>query len=167
MSPEDQLPQTKDDLLQRIDASWRKVLDAVASRKQDEMLVPHEGSWTAKDHLAHLAFWERYLVRHHFAGEPVDQVAGLPPGTTQDLDTDDVNNLVYLANRERSLPEVQHELLQSHAAMLDALQALPWDTLMQQHYPDDPEKRPLLLWVIGNTYDHYEEHLPALMERLL
>jgi len=33
-------------------------------------------------------------------------------------------------------------------------------------YADDPEKRPLLLWVIGDTSDHFAEHR-AVIERML
>ena len=31
---------------------------------------------------------------------------------------------------------------------------MPFDKLLQPRYADDPEQRPLLLWVAGDTYEH-------------
>ena len=33
---------------------------------------------------------------------------------------------------------------------------MPFADLMRPVYPDDP--RPVLAWVVGNTYEHYREH---------
>ena len=38
--------------------------------------------------------------------------------------------------------------------------------LMRSRFADDPEKRPLLDWVIGNTYDHYQEHRRTIQAEL-
>ena len=34
--------------------------------------------------------------------------------------------------------------------------------LMKPRYPDDPEMCPVIGWVIGNTYEYYREHGPAI-----
>jgi hypothetical protein len=39
------------------------------------------------------------------------------------------------------------------------------DLLMPRH-ADDPEKRPLVMWVIGDTSDHFAEHR-ATIEKML
>jgi hypothetical protein len=43
---------------------------------------------------------------------------------------------------------------------------MSFDDLMAPRHADDPEKRPLLLWVIGDTSDHFAEHR-AVIERML
>jgi hypothetical protein len=35
---------------------------------------------------------------------------------------------------------------------------MSFEDLMKPRRADDPEKRPLLLWVIGDTSDHFAEH---------
>ena len=41
--------------------------------------------------------------------------------------------------------------------MSEVLRATPWEELTGP-FPGDREGRPALLWVVGNTYDHYGEH---------
>ena len=38
------------------------------------------------------------------------------------------------------------------------LEAMPFENLLQPRFPDDPQKRPLIEWVMGNTSDHIKEH---------
>ena len=38
------------------------------------------------------------------------------------------------------------------------LEAMPFEDLLQPRHPDDPEKRPLILWVLGDTTEHFREH---------
>jgi hypothetical protein len=45
---------------------------------------------------------------------------------------------------------------------------MSFETIMQPRYLEEPEAGPLLNWIIGNTYEHYEEHastIAALVKR--
>ncbi len=73
--------------------------------------------------------------------------------------------LVRERNRTRSLDQVLDELHQSHARLITALTQTPFDKLLQPRYADDPEDHILLCWVIGDTYEHYQEHAAILDHR--
>ena len=38
------------------------------------------------------------------------------------------------------------------------LDAMSFDDLMKPRHADDPEKRPILMWVLGDTTEHFLEH---------
>jgi len=78
--------------------------------------------------------------------------------TFKTLDEAGLNAILYERNRDRAVTDVLADLQQSHTQVLAALAEWSYEDLMQPHYPDDPEARPLINWVIGNTYEHYQEH---------
>lgn len=49
-----------------------------------------------------------------------------------------------------------------NAPVVATLRQMPFDKLLQPRYADDPEECALLLWVAGDTYEHYQEHSAAL-----
>jgi hypothetical protein len=49
-------------------------------------------------------------------------------------------------------------LKQTYETVLAKLDAMSFEDLMKPRRADDPEKRPILLWVIGDTSDHFAEH---------
>lgn len=161
MKDEDYLlrPKDKDELLRRIQADWNALENAIQQLSEEQMTTPDEGGWSFKDNLAHLAAWHRYLRFYHLRGQPPQQVMGVDEAFYEELDEDGLNHILYLRNKDRPLEEVLAELRQTYAEVLADLEGMSFDELMQPHYADDPEQRPLLDWVIGNTYDHYREHL--------
>ena len=118
--------------------------------------------WTIKDHLAHLTHWEQWLLRHHIAGEPAHDILKLDAEMLEEFDTDWVNDFVRQQGQSRSLQEVLDNFHQTHAEVVATLRQMPFDKLLQPRYADDPEQRPLLNWVAGDTYEHYQEHSAAL-----
>ena len=58
------------------------------------------------------------------------------------------------------------ELRRVYDTLIAKLEAMSFEELMTPRRADDPEKRPLLLWVIGDTTDHFAEHR-AVIERML
>jgi hypothetical protein len=43
---------------------------------------------------------------------------------------------------------------------------MSFDDLMAPRHADDPERRPLLMWVLGDTTEHFEEHRQTI-ERMM
>lgn len=130
---------------------------------------PDEG-WGIKDHLFHLAMWERGIAwllgrRSRYEG------MGVTPDEWRELTMDEVNDLVYSRNRERAAAEALATFREAHQEMLDALAPLG-DADLQRPYSDfDPAAtryadRPIIGWIIGDTYEHYEEHLGYVRELL-
>lgn len=118
--------------------------------------------WTIKDHLAHLTHWEQWLLRHHIVGEPPQDILKLDSVMMEDFDVDRANEIVLQQSRAHSLAKVLDNFHQTHAEVVATLRQMPFDKLLQPRYADDPEQRPLLNWVAGDTYEHYQEHSAAL-----
>ena len=77
-----------------------------------------------------------------------------------------INPLLFERNKDRSTEDVLSELRRVYDTLTAKLDAMSFDELMAPRRADDPEKRPLLMWVIGDTSDHFAEHR-AVIERML
>ncbi len=152
------LPRDKKDLLDRIENEWLALMHTIEELTPEQMSTPMAGGWAPKDNLAHLAAWERFMVHYHLQAKPPHEVLDLTAESFENLDETAINAIIYERNRHRPAADVVADLRRSHALVLETLNAMSFDDLMRPHFPDDPEKRPLVGWVIGNTYDHYREH---------
>jgi hypothetical protein len=78
-----------------------------------------------------------------------------------------INPVLFERNRNRSVEDVMQSLQQTYERLLAKLEAMSFEDLLKPRYPDkDPEKRPLLLWVLGDTSEHFAEHR-ATIEKML
>lgn len=165
MSDEADYPQGKDELLDRIAREWDELQAAVARVPPDRLEMPDAGGWSAKDNLAHLADWEGYLRLHHMRGQPSHEVMGVDAAAFEALDEDGQNAILFERHRDQPVPEVVAALQASHEQLLQDLMDMPFTEMTAPRYPGDPDARPLLWWIAGNTYEHYREHR-AVIERL-
>ncbi len=58
------------------------------------------------------------------------------------------------------------ELNQVYESLIKKLESTPFEELLKPRHADDPEKRPLLLWISGDTTEHFAEHRETI-EKLL
>jgi hypothetical protein len=151
-------PKDKAELMERIQREWSALLQTVEKLSPEQMTMLDPGGWSPKDNLAHLTVWEQYMLRYHLRGEPPHQVMQVNEATYERLDTDELNAILLERNRHRSVEEILVDLNRSHAQVVATLEDIPFADLMKQHFSDDPQRRPVIDWVIGNTYDHYQEH---------
>ncbi len=151
-------PHSMADLLARIETEWSALLAAVEALSSEKMTTPDSGGWSPKDNLAHLAAWEQWLLRYHLGGEAAHQVLQLDEATFDSLDETSINALLYERNRDRSAESILGELHATHQQVLATLAVMSFDDLLAVRYADDPEQRPVLDWVIGNTNEHFHEH---------
>jgi hypothetical protein len=76
-----------------------------------------------------------------------------------------VNEIIYERTKDRSLADVRSDLGRAQQELLAALAGLTDADLQRtySHYqPDEPGEdsgAPVLEWIAGNSYEHYEEHL--------
>ena len=122
-----------------------------------------DGGWGIKDHLFHLAMWERgiaWLLGRRSRTEGME----ITPEEWYNLTMDQINDLVYQRTRERTAAEALAAFREAHQEMLDALAPLN-DADLQRPYRDydsaatrRPDE-PVIGWIVGDTYEHYEEHL--------
>ena len=154
---------TKAELLERI-AHGRATLEELIGKLTDEQLTtPGKDGCSIHDHLVHLAAWESgiaALLRH----EPRWQAMGVQDLVRRD-DFDSINAKIRELHQRRTLQETRNYFDQTHLDLLAALNALSDADLLKPyaHYqPDEPRDdnaNPILNWIIGNTFGHYEEHI--------
>lgn len=163
---EEWIPENKYELMSAIKREWGLLMDVVARLNEQQMNTPDAGGWSPKDNLAHLAEWMGSLMGYHMDKRPAHEVMGIPEEAAKGWDMEVINPILFERNKDRSIEDVLRQLSQVYDILTAKLEAMSFDELMAPRHPEDPEKRPLLLWVIGDTSDHFAEHR-AVIERML
>jgi len=152
------LPQDQAELIQRIHDEWTALEGVIDALSDEQMGVLDAGGWSIKDNLAHLAAWEEFMRLHHLRDLPPHEVMGIDEATFKRGDENELNEILFQRNKNRSASDILVELHRTHEQVLADLERTSFENLMKQHYADDPKARPLMCWVIYNTYEHYQEH---------
>jgi hypothetical protein len=135
-------PADVNELLERIDAGWRALMQALDGIPDDRFDEPGViGAWSLKDLFGHLAFWDDHAIQ-----EIERALAGLP---REDAEWQAMNEADHAARAGRTLPEQRAAMHQAHAEMVARLE----DVAGLDAGPIDAAIRP-------DTYDHYAEHVP-------
>lgn len=113
------------------------------------------GDWSAKDVIAHIAWHEREMIG-------MIRTRALAGSELWVLPLDERNNAIYRANRDRPLAEVRREAAAVYAELLEALETLSDEDLVDPaHFPGMPADWQPWQVIASNTFEHYEDHLPA------
>ena len=160
------VPGSKAELMSAIRREWKLLMDAVEKLDQQRITAPDENGWSPKDNLAHLSEWMNSLMGYHMDKHPAEEVMRLTPEQTEGWDMEVINPVLYERNKDRSTEDVLNELKQTYEKLLAKLETMTFEELLQPRHADDPEKRPLLLWVLGDTSEHFAEHREAIEKML-
>jgi hypothetical protein len=154
-----ELPQNTSQLLLTIELEWDRLMGLVQQLTPEQMTTPDEGGWSPKDNLAHLTEWMKTMLGFHVDRRPPHEVMGIPQDLTEPWGNfDGINAVLFARNRDRSAEDVLDDLKQTYTVVIVRLQAMPFEDLMKPRHDDDPKKRPLILWVLGDTSEHFAEH---------
>jgi uncharacterized protein (TIGR03083 family) len=150
------------ELLERVEVGWAALQAFIARLSPDQLTQPTDAAgWTVKDHLMHLALWEESTLilvskesrQAHFAVDDAVWNAGF----------DAINAALQQRYRDLPLDEVLAALESVHQRTLTKLASLSDDDLSRPYrayQPGSEWDEPVIDWIVGNTYEHYEEHLP-------
>lgn len=167
------LPKNKADLLDQLSNGRKHLQELVDALNDDQILFQGADGWSVKDHLAHLAMWEvgiAALLRK----QPRWEAMGLDRDSVNLHDTHSMNATLDRKLKDLSLVAVKDLFQRSHRMLLTVLGELSDDDLQKTYsyyQPDEPGKdsgAPIIGWIVGNTYGHYNEHVEwirALVER--
>lgn len=161
---------TKTELLTRIAAAWAE-LNSSISGLDDLALkrIKTAGGWTIKDTLAHLAMWERGIV-YLLSRRPRPEGMYITIDQWKSLTLDEINDVIHRQWQYRPAAESRDALQAAHDEMLAALAGLDDDQLYLDYSHYDPTAapagRPVIDWVIGNTYGHFKEHAGYIRDAL-
>jgi hypothetical protein len=160
MSDEEEwVPGSMPELLSSIAHEWQALMHVIERLDETKMTTPDAGGWTPKE-------WLNLLMQHHMDRRPRQEVLGVTEAESRDWDFNTINQVLLERNRDRPAQAVLADLKHRHAELLAKLKALPFEYLLMPRHADDPEKRPLLMWVMGDTSWHYAEHRKTI-EQLL
>jgi uncharacterized damage-inducible protein DinB len=144
--------------LERTYQEWQNLL---AQIPPERMTIPGAaGFWSVKDIIAHITWGEQEMIgilkQRALVGSPLWEASQT-----------DRNQAVYEQNRDRALPDILAEAGRVHAELWTLCQQLAEGDL------DDPARfknMPLETkpweYLVGNTYEHYLEHIPSLRDFL-
>jgi hypothetical protein len=163
---EEWIPENKYELMSAIQREWGLLMDVVVKLDEKQMTTPDAGGWSPRDNLAHLSEWMKAMMGHHIDKRPASEVMNIPEDATKGWDMEVINPILFERNRNRSTQDVLDELRQTYEGVISRLEGMSFEELMTPRHPKDPEKRPLLMWVIGDTSDHFAEHR-AVIEKTL
>ena len=155
---EDWVPGSTAELLGAIEHEWKLLWDVISKLDDSKMTSPDAGGWSPKDNLAHLTEWMNVLMGYHLDRRPSHEVLKVSEDVTKGWDMELINPVLFERNRNRPAQDVLDELKQVYALMIEKLKSMPFDDLLKPRHTDDPEKRPVLLWVLGDTTEHFAEH---------
>jgi len=145
---------------------WKLLMDTVAKLDEQKMTAPDEGGWSPKDNLAHLAEWMNSLMGYHMDRRPPHEVMGVSEEVTRGWDMEVINPVLFERNKNRSIDDVLAQLKQVYEALLTKLDGMSFEDLLKPRHANDPEKRPLLMWVLGDTSEHFAEHRQTIEKTL-
>ena len=166
MTEEEWVPGSKAELMSAIRREWKLLMDVVDRLDEQKMTTPDEGGWSPKDNLAHLAEWMNSLMGYHIDKRPAEEVMRLTPEQAKGWDMEIINPVLFDRNKDRPIQEVLDELKQTYEKLLVKLDAMSFEDLLKPRHADDPTKRPLLMWVLGDTSEHFEEHRQTIEKML-
>jgi hypothetical protein len=146
---------TKAELLRRIQAGYEQLEGIIAPLSEAQMTAPGvNGPWSVKDNLAHLTVWQDYLE---------GRLQGIltntdPPEFMPGFESEDAQNEhIYQQHKERPLADVLAGFRASYQRVVAAVQAMSEEALNAPS-PWDASGNPIWPVIVGNTYEHYEEH---------
>ncbi len=153
----------KDELLDRMQAGWDDLNTYVDSLTDQQLTGPTDAAgWTVKDHLIHLAVWEdsvfallEGLARHDYAG--VDQAIW------ESGDFDRINAVIQQRFRNMPVDAMKRTHADVHTRLVRKIESLS-DADLHRPYsyyqPTSTHDDEVIGWIIGNSYEHYDEHRP-------
>jgi len=163
---DDTLPKSKAEVMSLIEREWSALMAVVGQLSPEQMLTPDEGGWTPKDNLAHLTVWMNILLGYHMDQRPAHEVADVTLEMASNWDFEEINAIFFERYRDRSIEQVLDELKQTYNKVHTRLESMLYEDLMKPRLADDPEKRPILNWILGNTSEHFEEHRETVAKML-
>jgi hypothetical protein len=162
-----QQPQNKKGLMKAIEHEWELLLEVAEALTDEQMTTPDSGGWSPKDNLAHLAEWMNVLIGYHMDNRPAHKVMRVPEEVTRGWNMEVINPILFERNKDLTHQEVMSKLKRTYQKLCAKLKTTSFKDLMKPRYADDPQKRPLLFWILVDTTDHFKEHRQNIQRELL
>lgn len=172
-------PTTKAAILERSRESAARLEAAFTSLSEEQLLRPNTvGQWSLKDVLAHIAWeWLAGQLEAYLEGREPTAMECFghehAPGPDDDMSTNDGRNAwAYSLDKDLSLSDVLERYWRYRRRIDAVIERLPEEDFERSfaivalgyvsHVRPAREGEtgsPLWLWLKGNTWEHYEDHI--------
>lgn len=158
-------PENKDELVRRVRERHAEMEALLATLTPSQMNAPElDGGWSVKDSLAHLTEWETLLidwVGKYRRGEEVKRWAEgfLIDEGDAEAQMHRFNAHLYEKNRDLPLDHVLASYREMYAKVVALLTSLSEDEIYNPTHFPAREGRPLITLIVGDSYEHYDEHI--------
>ena len=151
----------KAELIDRVKTERSRWNDLVARVDDDLMLKPGvEGTWSTKDILAHVIWYEREMVG-------VLKSRALVGSDLWDLPLDERNAGVHEEIKDVTLEEARAEADRVFPALIEQLELLPEEAYADSaHFKHMPDEWAPWDVIAGNTFRHYQDHMESVQQLL-
>lgn len=156
---------TKSKLVADIQQNWTRLASAVGGLTEAQLTgLPDAEGWTVKDHLLHLAQWERSAI-FFLQGRPRHVSLGVDEALFLKGTDTAINAAMFQRTRNLPVSEAFRQLSDTHQQLLALLEPLT-DADLEKRYqaylPGEPgaeNKTTAFPVIANNSTDHYVEHL--------
>ncbi len=142
-------------------AAFLTELDRLSDAQMTE--PKDKAGWNVRDHLSHLTAWMDGITAL-LQRENRWAAMGLQGEPERPLDFDTINAEIAGQHRHETPAEARARLVESHRRITAAMEALdeealyaPYDRFVPPFTGNDG--RPIVDYILGDSVDHYEEHL--------
>lgn len=155
---------TKADLLNAIEGAWTNLNAALDRLTQEQMTETRDPQgWAVKDHLVHIAAWERSVVVF-LQGRPRHEGLEVDEQVYARGDDDEINAAIQEKRKDVSLSEALDDMRAVHDQLLSLLEPMTDDDLYKANSDFQPnatgerDERPVAGMIYSNTANHFSEH---------
>jgi hypothetical protein len=141
------------------DTAWTRLQETVKHLSSRDLTdVRDPAGWAVKDHLIHVALWERALLAS-VDGRARHEALGIDASSDGSEDWDGINAQIFAANRHRALDDVLKTLGSTHETTRARLSAAVSGGASVPSPADDK-----LLADIPGYIEHYDQHRGWIVE---
>jgi hypothetical protein len=159
-------PTNKAELLREMQSGYAAFEQLLAPLSGEQLTTPGvNGDWSIKDILVHLATWQARAAHSVESLTRGEQPRHDPP-IENDEEMNRFNDATFAAKRSLPLEQVWHDFRASYQRLLAAVEASSEVDLFDPQRFAWTDGSPLWQNIAGNSFGHYEEHVPTITEWL-
>lgn len=152
---DDETPLTKQQVLEADECEFAALMQMLDGLSDEQLTAPTmEGGWSVKDNLAHLAAWQKNVIRRiEQNGKSVWDMG---------KSMDEINEDFYQQDKDRPLADVLTDFHATRHTLRTMVLTMPEQAVSQPSYFDWWQDEPLSTLLVGDMDEHYREHIDYL-----
>lgn len=154
----------KAELLRQMGAAWTELDGSLGRLTPAQMTqVRDSQGWAVKDHLVHMAAWERSVVVY-LQGRPRHEGLSVDEDLYRTGDEDAINAAIQERHKDVPIADALADLREVHGQLLSLIEPMGDDELYRASSDFQPEgqeerdERPIIGMIYGNSAHHFREH---------